>query len=173
MSLIERTNLKYDLEQLLWEYESLRDKIDWHPDADGSLQTALQHRGDGSFHDACGSLKDRPDVSERDFSQLLPLYDGTIFQKIIEDCGAVRSRFMQKNMHTTYSVHKDKAKRYHIALDTHKHAYFIFPRKGLIQDRKELYHIPADGYVYEVNTTAPHTVANCGPDRTHLVMVKK
>ena len=173
MSLIERTNLKYDLEQLLWEYESLRDKIDWHPDADGSLQTALQHRGDGSFHDACGSLKDRPDVSEKDFSQLLPLYDGTIFQKIIEDCGAVRSRFMRKNMHTTYSVHKDKAKRYHIALDTHKHAYFIFPRQGHIHIDKELFHIPADGYVYEVNTTAPHTVANCGPDRTHLVMVKK
>ena len=40
------------------------------------------------------------------------------------------------------------------------------------QDRKEIFRIPADGCVYEVDTTKMHTVANCGPDRTHLVMVK-
>ena len=171
MPLVNRTNQKYDLDQLRWEMNHLM--ISWKSDADGSQQTAIQHRGDGSFSDACGSLKDRPDVSEKDFSQLLPLYEGTIFSQIIEDFGAVRSRLMRKNMHTTYSVHKDKAKRYHLALDTHEHAYFIFPKKGLIQDRKEIFHIPADGYVYEVNTTVAHTVANCGPDSTHLVMVKK
>jgi hypothetical protein len=171
MPLVSRTNQIYDLGQLRWEMSHL--KISWKSDADGSQQTALQHRGDGSYEDACGSLKDRPDVSERDFSHMLPLYEGTTFSQIIEDFGAVRSRLMRKNMHTTYSVHKDKAKRYHLALDTHEHAYFIFPKKGLIQDRKEIFHIPADGYVYEVNTTVAHTVANCGPDRTHLVMVKK
>ena len=165
MSLIKKTAHKYDLEQLKWELSNLN--ISWQPDADGSLQTALQHRGDSSFHDACGSLKDRPDISEEDFSQLLPLYEGTIISQIIEDLGVVRSRLMRKKMHTTYSLHEDKRKRYHLAIDTNEHAYFIFPRQ------KKLFHIPADGYVYEVNTTIPHTVANCGPDRTHLVMVKK
>ena len=173
MSLIKKTAHKYDLEQLKWELSNLN--ISWQPDADGSLQTALQHRGDSSFHDACGSLKDRPDISEEDFSQLLPLYEGTIISQIIEDLGVVRSRLMRKKMHTTYSLHEDKRKRYHLAIDTNEHAYFIFPRQEPRNPawHKELFHIPADGYVYEVNTTIPHTVANCGPDRTHLVMVKK
>ena len=172
MSFVKQTNQQYDIEQLLWEYESLKGTIQWHESADGSVQSALQHSGDGSYTSACGSLKDRPEVKERDFSLLLPQYKGTIFQQIIDDLDVVRARFMVKNMHTTYSMHRDKAKRYHLALDTHKDALFIFPKRGLIQDRKEIFRIPADGYVYEVDTTKTHTVANCGPDRTHLVMVK-
>ena len=126
MSLISRTNRKYDIDQLQWELSNLN--ISWKPDADGSQQTALQHRGDGSYEDACGSLKDRPDVSERDFSQLLPLYEGTILSQIIKDFNAVRSRLMRKNMHTTYSVHKDNATRYNIAKATHEQAYFKLPK---------------------------------------------
>ena len=172
MSLIKKTPHKYDLDQLQWEYNDLKSRMPWHLSKDGSQQIALQHRGNSSYEDACGSLKDRPAVSEKDFSELLPFFEDTLFSQIIKDLDAVRSRLMCKNMHTTYSVHKDKKKRYHMALDTHEHAYFIFPKKGLIQDRKEIFRIPADGCVYEVDTTKMHTVANCGPDRTHLVMVK-
>ena len=172
MYLVNITNQKYDLEQLLWEYETIKQNVPWHISEDGSLQTALQHSGDGSHTDGCGSFKERPEVSERDYSIILPEYKGTLFEQIIKDNNAVRTRIMVKSMHTTYSMHKDKAKRYHLALYTHKDAFFIFPKRGLIQDRKEIFRIPADGCVYEVDTTKMHTVANCGPDRTHLVMVK-
>ena len=69
-------------------------------------------------------------------------------------------------MHSTYSVHQDKAPRLHLALDTHPNAYFFWP------EHKEFVHIPADGFVYWVDTTKPHTFVNAGPDRTHLVMVE-
>ena len=37
----------------------------------------------------------------------------------------------------------------------------------------EIIHIPADGFVYEVDTTIPHSFVNCGEDRTHLVISKR
>jgi hypothetical protein len=87
-----------------------------------------------------------------------------VFEDIIEPY--CRARFMTMVMHSTYSVHQDKAPRLHLAIDTHEDAYFFWPK------HKEFVHIPADGYLYEVDTTQPHTFVNAGPDRTHLVMVE-
>ena len=76
------------------------------------------------------------------------------------------------------SVHIDPTKKSHLALNTNPNAYFIFPKNPIEQTATEainipgeIIHIPADGYVYTVDTTKPHMFVNAGEgSRTHLIM---
>ena len=104
---------------------------------------------------------------QEDYKILNEAYEGTVFADIIQDVNGERARIMEMNPSTTYTVHKDNSPRYHLALITNPNAYFIFPTLNQIM------HIPADGYLYEVDTTILHSFANCGPDRTHLVISKR
>ena len=104
---------------------------------------------------------------QSDYIILNDIYKDTVFADVIRDMHGERSRIMHMQPHTTYSVHKDKSPRYHLALITNPNAYFIFPTLN------EIVHIPADGYVYEVDTTILHSFVNCGKERDHLVMAKK
>ena len=103
---------------------------------------------------------------QEEYKILNEAYEGTVFADIIRDVNGVRSRIIHRNSCTTNSVHKDNSPRYHMALITNPNAYFIFPTLN------EVIHIPADGYIYEVDTTILHTFVNCGPDRTHLIIAK-
>ena len=174
---IRKTNLSYDLDSCLVSFEQVQNRLRadmWKTSNDGSTQTCLQKSnkidgwGDPSDHpyiDGSGSFRNTNKI-ESDYDILLEIYQGTIFERIIRDVNGVRSRLMTKREHTTYSVHKDQIPRYHLALITNPNAYFIFPTLNQIM------HIPADGCLYEVDTTIPHSFVNCGPDRTHLVISK-
>ncbi len=160
----------YDIEQLQWEWNGLRDRLlenMWHI-AQGNLlrQTCLQHSTEchDVFTEGCGSFKDT-NRKESDYNILNDFYENTLFETIINDHKVCRSRIMMMEKHSTYSIHRDKVSRYHLAIETNPDAYFLFPRTSTLE------HVPADGYVYEVDTTQDHTFVNCGPDRTHLVMV--
>ena len=166
------SNTIYDIEQVQWEYKDLATRLMgdmWYTSTeDSGKQTCLQYNSmneQDRFTDGAGSFKDT-DKKESDYSTLNPFYEGTIFERIINDLDIVRARFMLMRKHTTYSVHQDKAPRLHMAIDSHPHAYFLFP------DRGRFVHIPADGHLYEIDTTQKHTFVNAGPDRVHLVMVK-
>jgi len=111
--------------------------------------------------------KDRIIKEHTEYTVLNEVYEGTVFADAINDVNGVRSRIMHMNAYTSYSVHKDQTSRYHLALITNPNAYFIFPTLN------EIIHIPADGCLYEVDTTTPHSFVNCGPDRTHLVISKR
>tara|TARA_Y100001951_G_C11243689_1_gene242080 strand:- start:167 stop:706 length:540 start_codon:yes stop_codon:yes gene_type:complete len=164
--------LSYDLDKCLVEWEDIQSRLFenmWHRSGDGSLQTCLQrnslnHRD--PFTEGAGSFRNTGKI-ESNYNVLLELYEGTVFDEIIWDVDGVRARIMMKSMHTTYSVHSDATLRYHLALKTNPNAYFIFPTLN------EVIHIPADGYVYAVDTTIPHSFVNCGEDRTHLVISKR
>jgi hypothetical protein len=105
-------------------------------------------------------------MTQSDYIILNDIYEGTVFADVIRDMHGERSRIMHMQPRTSYFVHQDKTPRYHLALITNPNAYFIFPTLN------EIVHIPADGYVYEVDTTILHSFVNCGPDRTHLVISK-
>jgi len=105
-----------------------------------------------------------PVKTEHDIAKTVPDYEGTIFEEIMNDWDAYRMRVLCRKKQTTYTVHTDVTPfRYHLALITNPDAYVVYPT------HKKLFQIPADGYVYRMNTTEPHTVMNCGPDRYHLV----
>jgi len=169
---IRKTNHCYDLDSCLVSLEHIQNQLGddmWEKSGDGSTQTCLQRNYKSNYDpytDGAGSFRGTS-KTETDYNNLNEIYGGTIFDRIIQDVNGVRSRLMTKKMHTTYSVHQDKTPRYHLALITNPNAYFIFPTLN------QIIHIPADGCLYEVDTTIPHSFVNCGPDRTHLVVSKR
>jgi len=136
-------------------------------------QTCLQRSNKSAvnpYTDGSGENRDKKDriiKVQSEYTILNEVYEGTVFADMIQDVNGERSRIMEMNAYTTYSVHKDNSPRYHLALITNPNAYFIFPTLNQIM------HIPADGYFYEVDTTLPHSFVNCGAERTHLVISKR
>jgi len=168
---VKQTKWSYDIDRCLveWDHIRLSAELRWMSSGDGSPQTCVQRNPSilsDPYTDGTGSFR-KTDKVELDYSMLNEIYDSTVFEDVIRDLNGVRSRIMTKKMHTTYSVHFDPAPRYHLALITNPNAYFIFPTLN------EIMHIPADGFVYEVDTTLPHSFVNCGKDRTHLVISKR
>ena len=175
---IRKTNHFYDLDRCLVEWELIQSRIGdnlWSKPLGVNRQTCIQRSNKDDvnpYTDGTGSIygnnpvKDRILMIQSDYIILNDIYEDTVFADVIRDMHGERSRIMHMQPHTTYSVHKDKSPRYHLALITNPNAYFIFPTLN------EIVHIPADGYVYEVDTTILHSFVNCGPDRMHLVMSK-
>ena len=167
--LYRKTNIQYDIEQVKWEYDNLflhRNTPDWYESEGGGTQLCIQSYNDATdpYTEGCGSMSRFHDRTEFMYSTLNPIFKNTVFEDITKE--HFRARFMKMVMHTTYSVHADKAPRLHLAIDTHDDAYFFWP------EHKEFVHIPLDGYMYWIDTTEKHTFVNAGPDRTHLVMVE-
>jgi len=164
---IVRTDFFYDPKEVLSQYNYLKKSLHkeaWYQKS----QTCLQYSPHciNRWTEGCGSIKRAEGRTEKDFHILNPLYEGTIFEQIITDVDALRSRFMVKPKHTCYSIHSDRTGRFHLPITTHEHALFVF-YEGHVSTTL---HIPANGYVYWTNTTRPHTFLNAGPERTHLVM---
>jgi len=180
---IRKTNHCYDLDRCLveWELIQLRvgDKLYHSDEVLGTgiygqrRQTCLQRSNKSvvnPYTDGAGENREKKDriiKAQSEYKILNEVYEGTVFADIIQDVNGERARIMEMNPSTTYTVHKDNSPRYHLALITNPNAYFIFPTLNQIM------HIPADGYLYEVDTTILHSFANCGPDRTHLVISKR
>tara|TARA_R110000782_G_scaffold7468_3_gene25049 strand:+ start:21 stop:611 length:591 start_codon:yes stop_codon:yes gene_type:complete len=191
---IIKTNHSYDLDRCLveWELIQLRlgDKL-WDSDKvlgtgihGQNRQTCLQRSNKSvvnPYTDGAGARREwtisrwqAPKAKKKsiikdqsEYKILNEAYEGTVFADIIQDVNGERARIMEMNPSTTYTVHRDNSPRYHLALITNPNAYFLFPTLN------EIIHIPADGCLYEVDTTILHSFVNCGPDRTHLVISKR
>jgi len=180
---IKKTNHSYDLDRCLVEWDRIQSRLgDELWDSDEVLgtgiygqrrQTCLQRSNKSvvnPYTDGAGEQRDKKDrviKNSSEFTILNEIYEGTVFANMIQDVNGERARIMHMNDYTAYSVHKDMTPRYHLALITNPNAYFIFPTLN------EIMHIPADGCLYEVDTTILHSFVNCGPDRTHLVISKR
>ena len=171
MKYIQKTNYQFDLDQLNFEWNNIKDfnltKDHWYQE----IQTCLQHSETcvDKYTEGCGSIKRAGGRTERDFCLINDIYRGTLFETIINELNVVRSRIMISKRHTVYSIHKDRTKRSHLVLNTNPDAFFILSENTI--EKSEIMHIPADGYIYMVDTTKPHTFVNAGEEsRTHLVM---
>ena len=171
MKYIQKTNYQFDLDQLNFEWNNIKDfnltKDHWYQE----VQTCLQHSKTcvDKYTEGCGSIKRAGGRTEQDFWLINDIYRGTLFETIINELNVVRSRIMISKKHTAYSVHTDRTKRLHLVLNTNPDAFFILSENSI--EKSEIMHIPADGYIYMVDTTKPHTFVNAGEEsRTHLVM---
>lgn len=173
-SKILRTDYKYDIDEVLLEWEKIKVKLQhshWYKGTQTSLQYSSKCKQ--KFTDACGKTVAALAAmgrTEQDFNLLNPLYENTIFEQIINDVGACRARIMKIPKHTCYSIHSDrvgKPGRYHLPMITNPHALFMFYESEI---SSTTIHLPADGYVWWTDTTKEHTFINAGPERTHLVM---
>lgn len=103
-----------------------------------------------------------------EYSSILPEFKNTVWEETLtlipgKKC---RARIHTITPFSVLEAHRDFEKRYHIALVTDPACKFI----DMEDDRT--YHIPADGYVYEVDTTRIHTFVNASNNcnRTHIVV---
>lgn len=155
---IESTNIG----PLITEYFKLENSIQWLTNETGGRQCGLQYaEGEDPFTSATGSIK--KEVDEQNFNLLNPLFQGTLFEGIIEKYSLYRTRLMWAGPKSCYTLHKDKTVRLHIPLITNDQCLFVFP-----EDSKFV-QLPA-GYVHVVDTTRTHSFCNFSTmPRLHLV----
>lgn len=170
---IKKTNLKVDLEKL---QQLLQVTLTKHPLSEKNRQICFTsyRNTDQTVYDGVGSTFDREKldwkVQEKDFQFFLNEFKGTYFETVYHDLQKLsdgkiaRMRLMYLPPFSCYSFHFDNTQRYHISLVTNESAFLVF--------RDEIpVHIPADGYVYSVDTRNDHTAINCGEQpRIHLVL---
>ena len=85
-------------------------------------------------------------------------------KSVVEQFNLTRARIMKMVKGTAYGIHVDNTPRIHIPLESNENCIFI------IDDI--VHRMPADGSVYWVNTTKPHTAVNANTERfirTHLM----
>ena len=75
------------------------------------------------------------------------------------------ARLLRLSPSETYSAHSDPDDRFHLPIITNPFCYLIDVSDEI------MYHLPADGRMWEMSTEPMHVAANFGPrDRIHLVI---
>ena len=148
-----------DINPILECYHSIESKIIWTEYNHKGKQAGLQYLDN---EDPWDSAVGRSRGKELKYSNLNPLFSGTIFEEIINKYKFRRTRLMWVGPYACYSMHKDSTPRVHIPLITNLNCYFVF-KKGIIK------HLES-GLVHYTNTTWKHTFMNCSDQyRLHLV----
>lgn len=103
-----------------------------------------------------------------------------IWQVMNEQIGICRVRLMRQRPGTCLSFHCDYEDRYHMAIETAPRAWILlsnqesyeFPDpQGHMVPGIDVFHVPADGRIYSLESTRYHTAVNASKkDRIHLVM---
>lgn len=152
----KKTDIKVDLKSLLDSYTS-------NYYSETSRRISINSRTDSyDPADLCAQLV------YAEYPIILPEFKDTIWEETLNLLPGKKSR---ARIHTIapFSLlesHRDFEKRYHVALITDPACKFVDMENDM------LYHIPADGYVYEIDTRMMHTFINASNNcyRTHLVV---
>lgn len=82
-----------------------------------------------------------------------------------------RIRYLRLMPKTGLSVHFDTEKRFHLVIETNQYAFIGENNESEEGVTAKCYHLPSDGFFYEVDTTKKHFVYNGGSvPRIHLVL---
>ena len=185
MKFLQRLEFTSDLELAQTTAQQIVDGAGgWHTIGNQVGLIRRTQQPENIWTEGVGSLRDT-DLVERDF-QLWNLPPDNYLRQEIERLKAHlnietgRIRIMRLESHRGLSIHKDKELRYHLVLKTNPRAHFglwVGPDNLTMNNYsdEELfginYHLPANGYWYQVDTTQGHWVYNGGPEeRIHLVV---
>jgi len=163
--LIKKSNHKIDLDKLIDAINNI--PLDFKED---QLSLQMRKETEDPWYEGCGQFNSLPEGVEADYNLIIPELKGTYIEEMFLSLPfkPFRSRLMQMQRKSCYSIHADWEARYHIAIFTNPLAKFIFTEK------ERVFHIPADGYLYWVDTREEHTVINGtlkeNEKRLHLVM---
>lgn len=93
-----------------------------------------------------------------------PEFVGTPLGDCLEKIGNLgEARLLKLECAESYTVHSDPDDRIHVAITTNPHAYLMD------LDKEEMYHLPANGDVYSMDTGKLHVATNFGArPRIHL-----
>lgn len=96
--------------------------------------------------------------------QTLPEFENTPLGEVLSSLGRIgEARLLKLRPEETYMAHSDPDDRIHLSIITNPFAYIID------LDDNRMYHLPADGSVWLMDTGKIHVAANFGSrDRIHL-----
>jgi len=154
---MKQLNNFYNLDKIRLEIDQLVDTHGWYENSQISLQSP-----DGNFMTGNGKIESNPGYTELDFVAC-NAPDNWEITRFITDNNLYRTRIMKLNPKVCYSYHRDRSSRVHLAVDTHENCFFV--------KDKTMFHIPADGKPYWIDTRIHHTALNATLDfeRIHIV----
>ena len=146
--------MSLDLDRIKKELETLP-KYDEQIALQGTKDNLYPFFGLGTY------FKDKK-CKETDFDT--PIFDIPYINSIIKDLNLYRTRVMNMEPKTCYTLHRDPEKRIHIPVITNNNCFLII--------NNEIKHYPADGNYYLTDTTQLHTAVNASrKNRIHIVGV--
>ncbi|MET7869460.1 hypothetical protein [Streptomyces cyaneofuscatus] len=163
--LVAKVRLGLDAEALRMAASEL---IARHPlihDSTKQLSLQIRKGSDDPWYESC--FRDADIAPETEYDMLNPELEDTYFKEVFAafPFPVFRARLMALTSRHCYSVHHDETPRFHVAIETSKHAPFVFV------DRNEVFRVPADGDGYWLDTRQEHTAMNGASDlRIHLVV---
>lgn len=173
----EKLDFYFSIAQLEKECKFLLDNVGLHTSHN---QISLTHTAtiqENKWYQGCGSLTynfDGSDVStkeiklsENDFTEfnddIKDFYVKSVYDEITNKYKIGRVRLMALPHKRVMSMHNDATKRIHIPIVTNENCMMVV--------NGEVFHMPADGSAYLVDTTKPHTAFNANHRfmRLHLL----
>lgn len=148
-------------DKVLEDYLKLEPHIKWTEFPPKGKQAGVQFKeGEDPWESSVGHSRG----SETEYCFLNPIFQNTIFDKVIKDYNLKRSRLMWVQPFSCYSMHKDRNPRLHIPIITNPECFFLF-KLG------KLSHLET-GKIYNVDTRLIHTFLNCSNQpRLHFIGV--
>lgn len=117
-----------------------------------------------SWDQGIGSLNNLKNKTESNYKYILPSIQNSILAEYITKYRGFRTRIMNMNQRSCYSVHSDPTPRIHIPIKTDDQAWMIWPKHN------QCFQLLL-GYSYFTDTTLPHSFMNCSTEnRIHLVI---
>lgn len=157
--LVEKTNIKVDLEGLRQDYLTNIDKWPKHK----NRVCLNNHDGIDDYVKNSGQR-----LIYTEFKHINSVFKNTIWENTLKLFPGKlgRARLMLMSHEKLLTIHRDIEARYHIALFTDPSciAYDVETSTGI--------HIPSDGYIYRLDGRRLHTVFNSSNNftRVHLVV---
>ncbi len=161
--MIRRTEVYYDLTAMQDVLASVENLFDHR----NQISVTSRPGAAEPLFDAVGWLPE--DATEAEYSVINVQFRGSAVEALLESLPFTwgRTRLMRMPPKSCLSIHADPTRRYHYAITTNADAYIV-----ALEDNKGVFHhIPADGYVYQMDAHKTHTAINAGrQDRVHLVL---
>ena len=136
-------------------------------DEDNVISVTSRPGAERPIKDCVGWLPGQ--VRERDFRVINEEFRGTAIEDLLGKLPFEfgRTRLMRMPKKSSLSIHWDTSLRYHYAIVTNPACYLVF----MDGDIGHFRHVPADGYLYEMDARLTHTAINASREpRYHLVI---
>lgn len=188
---IVRLPWRYEVVRLIAALKWVEERVGWSDNNQialtcGAMELDLPFTWQMAHGDATKQSRVGDEILRRDedYKWFIADFQRTYFRHIWNHMneqvpgGVCRMRLMRLREKGCLSFHEDFHRRYHIPIITNDRAFFFMnesgqfpiPMDGIRVGALAAYHLPADGGVFEVDTTQHHTVYNGSrQDRIHLV----
>jgi hypothetical protein len=170
----DKLDFYFDIEQLSKECNFLLENIGLHENHNQISLTHTNFINENKWYQGCGSLtyqfngsdvtEKQIKLTEKDFSKfnndIKDFYIKAVYDEICSKYKIGRVRLMSLQHKKVMSMHNDTSMRIHIPIVTNENCMMVVD--GTV------FHMPADGSAFLVDTTKPHTAFNANHKFTRL-----